>query len=242
MILPVFVICMVALIHFGTVMGMAARYGNALCETGEKMAVSAYTSEYGEKNTILVSGLSAAYAGSSVLGKAGKSEAVKNTNFLLSSFLKDNDMIHLVMTFLVKTPVGGIKLPGVFFLQRASVRGWTGRKGSDGTSGEEGGDDSAQTVFVTEHGTVYHTDIQCTHIKLSIRQVSRESLTGLRNTSGEIYHSCEKCGSKAGNSVYITEDGNRYHSSLECSGLKRTVNEVSLEEIENLRPCSKCGG
>lgn len=241
--LPVFVILMMAVLHFGNVMNGAARYGSALCETGEKMAVAAYASEYGEKHKVLAVGLSAAYARSSVLEKAGSNSAVKNTNFLLSSFLEDNDMIHLVMTYQVKAPVGGITLPGIFFLQRASVRGWTGRKGSGGASEENGeGETKGQTVYVTEHGTVYHTDPHCTHIKLSIQLVDRDSLGARRNNGGEIYHSCEKCGKYAGNQVYITAEGNRYHSSLECSGLKRTVQQVSLEEAEHLRPCSKCGG
>lgn len=240
--LPVFFICMVAVLHFGNVMETAVRYGSALCETSEKMAISAYASEYGEKSPVLSVGLSAAYARSSVLGKAGDSGAVKNTSFLLSSFLKENDMIHLVMTYQVKAPVGGIRLPGILFIQRASVRGWTGRKGSEGTKEGTGtGENENQMVYVTEHGTVYHTDLQCTHIKLSIRQVEKDALTDLRNGSGEIYHSCEKCGNDAGSLVYITNEGNRYHSSLECSGLKRTVKEVSLEEAGQLRPCSKCG-
>lgn len=244
MALPLFAICMIAVLHFGNVVNGAIRYGSALCETGEKMAVAAYASEYGEEHPVLAVGLSAAYARSSVLGKAGDNGTVKNANFLLSSFLKENDMIHLVMTYQVKAPVGGITLPGVFFLQRASVRGWTGRKGSEGISSNHGEDGEAEgrTVYVTEHGTVYHTDPHCTHIKLSIQSVSRDSLTERRNNGGEIYHSCEKCGKYAGDQVYITAEGNRYHSSLECSGLKRTVKEVSLEEAKKLRPCSKCGG
>ena len=242
-VLPLFLICMTAVLQFGNVMGAAVQYGSALCETGEKMAVAAYASEYGDNHRILSAGLSAVYVRSSVLGKAKDSSAVKNVNFLLSSFLKENDMIHLVMTYQIRTPVGGITLPGTFFLQRASVRGWTGRKGSEGISEENGKEESGnRMVYVTEHGTVYHSDLHCTHIKLSIQRVEKASLSGRINKGGEIYHCCEICGKKSGNQVYITAEGNRYHSSLECSGLKRTINTVSLDDIKNLRPCSKCSG
>lgn len=243
MALPVFFLCMMTILNFGRVMETAVQYSSALCETGEKMAAAAYASEYGEKNTIISGGLSAVYARSSVLGKVKDRSAVKNENFLLSSFLKEEDMIHLVLTYQA-APVCGIKIPGTFFLQRASVRGWTGRSGSDGSGNSEGeeGTDEHTMVYVTEHGSVYHKDLQCTHIKLSIQKVEKEAVSGLRNHGGEKYHSCEKCGKDAGGAVYITAEGNRYHSSLECSGLKRTVKEVSLEELGEMRPCSKCGG
>lgn len=242
--MPLFFLCMMAVMHFGTVMETAARFGSALSETGERMAILSYASEYGEKNTVLPGALSAVYARASVIGKAGNTSAVKNTNFLLSSFLKEGDMIHLIMTYQVKVPIGGIELPGVFFLQRASVKGWTGRKGSDGKGAEasDGGTFDGTTVYVAAHGTVYHTDLQCTHIKLSIQQVGSATVDDLRNNGGEKYHSCENCGSAAGSLVYITQEGNRYHSTLECSGLKRTIREVSVEELGDMRACSKCGG
>lgn len=241
---PIFFLCMVAVLHWGTVIETAARFGSALSETGEKMAILSYVSEYGEKNTVLSGGLSAVYARSSVMGKAGNTNAVKNVNFLLSSFLEEEDMIHLIMTYQVKAPIGGIKVPGVFFLQRASVKGWTGRKGSDGKSSKtsDGGTAEGTTVYVTAHGTVYHTDLQCTHIKLSIQKVGSAEVDDLRNNGGEKYHSCENCGSKASGQVYITQEGNRYHSTLECSGLKRTIREVTVEELGDMKACSKCGG
>ncbi|MBD8948918.1 MAG: pilus assembly protein, partial [Blautia obeum] len=60
----------------------------------------------------------------------------------------------------------------------------------------------------------------------------------LRNKSGEKYHACERCRAGSAGSVYITGEGNRYHGSLSCSGLKRTVEEV-LQKDCGLRPCSK---
>ena len=96
-------------------------------------------------------------------------------------------------------------------------------------------------MYVTATGSVYHEDTECTHLKLSIRPVEKTSLSDMRNHNGAIYHACEKCGDNAGNTVYITNEGNRYHSSLSCSGLKRTVKQITREEASQMRACKKCG-
>ena len=40
--------------------------------------------------------------------------------------------------------------------------------------------------------------------------------------------------------VYLTEYGDRYHCSPDCSGLTRNVKLVPLSEAGGMRQCSKC--
>lgn len=245
LVLPLFLFCMTAVLQYGNVMDTAIRFGSALSETGKSMAAAAYMTKYGGDTSaageFAVGALSTVYAQNKVMSKTGDISSVKNANMLLSSFLQEEEMIDLVLTYQVRSPVGGVRLPGNFFVQRAKVRAWTGRtvSGKDG----DGGDDekSGDYVYVTATGSVYHEDTECTHLKLSIHTADIDSIGTLRNNNGAIYHPCEKCGSRAGDTVYITDEGTRYHGSLSCSGLKRTVKQVSREEVDHMRACSKCG-
>lgn len=123
-------------------------------------------------------------------------------------------------------------------LQRARIRAWTGRDKTGGGDGEDA--KSNEMVYVTVNGSVYHRSRECSHIRLSVRTVSKAQISGLRNEDGGKYYPCESCGGK-GNQVYITETGDRYHSSLTCSRLKRGVLEVPLSQVEKWKPCSRCG-
>jgi len=172
---------------------------------------------------------------------AGDTSPIKNGNFLLSGFLQEDDLIDIVMTWQVRNVTGLVNIPGSVFIQRGAVRGWTGREGSSGESAGGGHDHDHTTVYVAENGTVYHLDPNCTHIKLKIMTTTKEEAKKKRNAYREKYHPCEICGRKASGTVYITPDGNRYHSSLECSGLKRTIHEVQLGQTGDLKPCSRCG-
>ena len=242
--LPVFFFCMLFVLQLTRVYGTAARFSAAMVQTGEEMAVAAYASEYGDSDSVIAAALSDAFAHARTVSLAGTQRGTRNVNFLLSTYLEEDDLIDLVMTYQMKSPTGLVKAPWSFFVQRCVVRGWTGRKGSSGkdSSKDKDGGEGGGKVYVTDHGTVYHTDSHCSHIHLHISQTTPAQVKGLRNTSGEKYHACELCGG-GGDTLYITEDGNRYHSSLTCSGLKRTVREMTREEAaEHLRPCSKCGG
>ena len=97
-------------------------------------------------------------------------------------------------------------------------------------------------VYITEDSRVYHRNRNCSHIMLSIRETTSGEVTSLRNNSGGKYKPCESCHSSLSDErLYITTDGDRYHNSITCSGLKRTVRAVRLSEVGDRRPCSRCG-
>ena len=55
------------------------------------------------------------------------------------------------------------------------------------------------------------------------------------------YEPCSYChAASAGRYVFVTEDGEKYHSSPNCSRLLRTVRRVKLSEVGALPECHKC--
>lgn len=94
-------------------------------------------------------------------------------------------------------------------------------------------------VYIAENQSVYHTTRNCYHIKLTVRMVDAVSIFAQYDNLSP----CEFC-VKNGVSksiLYVTEEGDRYHYSRLCRGLKRTVYRVKKNDCQNLAACSNCG-
>lgn len=130
-------------------------------------------------------------------------------------------------------------------VQQIVARGFSGRERTPAspTTGDQDEEETIK-VFVTETGSVFHRSAECTYLKLSIQKVSLEDVISARNSSGGKYYPCEICDklNDEGNR-YITDYGTRYHLSLSCPELLRTVSAITEEEAvaRGLRACSKCG-
>jgi hypothetical protein len=100
-------------------------------------------------------------------------------------------------------------------------------------------DQDVTYVYMTENGTVYHNSRNCYHINFKVETVSE-------NKVSEKYGSlspCKLCGKKTkGKNVYVATKADCYHTTLSCSGLKRTVYRVKKEDHQELSACSWCGG
>lgn len=91
-------------------------------------------------------------------------------------------------------------------------------------------------VYVTDNREVYHSTRSCTHLRLSVSMSSPD----VARSGG--YTECSFCGDMGGECVFITEEGNRFHYDLNCSGLKRTVYRVRLNEVKGIGGCKRCVG
>lgn len=145
-----------------------------------------------------------------------------------------NEEIIVNVRYTVRLPIPGFLNLGMEKKEEIRVKAWTGRAEQNLAKDEE-------VVYVTDTGTVYHTDYRCTYLQLSITFLSSEKLQSVRNESGGIYHPCEKCvHGQAMAGVYITNYGTKYHNSLSCSGVKRSIKAVKKSEVAGLGACVKC--
>lgn len=100
---------------------------------------------------------------------------------------------------------------------------------------------SADVVYVTKAGTVYHESKSCVYLSVKVSAVSYEQIASKRNSSGRKYTACGRCvGEKPPEKVYISLGGERFHARADCPSLKRVVQEKDRKEV-TLPACSKCG-
>lgn len=154
---------------------------------------------------------------------------------LLASQLTGDDII-LRASYEMKMPCVLLGDYCFHFNQCVQSRKWIGN-----VSLEQNAQSDDVWVYITPYGSVYHCDRTCRYLDLSIRAVSRNSLAALRNADGAIYRKCERCRDGGNGTVYVTDYGTRYHSSLVCEGLKRTIYMVKLSQVGGKKACSKCG-
>lgn len=117
------------------------------------------------------------------------------------------------------------------------VRKWTGYDVTNlqGNQGDE------EWVYITPTGESYHTNPNCSYLNLKIMSAVSSKIDNYRNNSGEIYRPCEKCEDITLTGIcFYTEYGNRYHTTLNCSGLKRTIMTIPISEVGSRHLCNKC--
>ncbi len=157
-------------------------------------------------------------------------------NFLETELL-DNGHFEVVVTYEVQPDLGMLGIRPFRMANRYYGHLWNGYDIEMASyEGEK------LWVYVAENGTVYHEDRECTHLTLSVREVAFSELHEELNNYGEHYEICKICKKdRLQGNVYIADNGDCYHYSRTCAGLKRTVYTILREEAKGYQPCSRCG-
>lgn len=229
----IFFLAAICLVYLLEIMAVQTAVKNGLHYAGKNLAQEMYvlpTVQPSRLEEDMVAGIGADRLERSVIvgGSSGLHLEESNASPITA-------IANLVVTYDISLPIPIFGIEGIPYRQELRVKGWTGYvKSGIGTESEE-------TVYVTENGLVYHKNYHCTHLDLSIQPMDMESVGEQRNEGGGKYHPCEKCGKKTESGmVYITNTGDRYHGSLGCSGLKRTVYAVPKSEAIGKGGCSRC--
>lgn len=234
MILPVFIIAIVTVISLGFAMIFHVKLQNAICEEAKILSLRCFDGRV-EALSVVESEIK------SILDDNNTKYIFINGGWegidFSESFLDDNEYFVISAKYYYM-PLGGelFGFNGFGISQKCVMHNWCGY--INGYSGENIDLDYA---YVTDNSSVYHLNRECSHIRLTVTMVKQEILISLRNSAGGKYYPCEIChGNSADGNIYITSDGNRYHGSASCSGLKRKVSAIRLSQIGDRRPCSRC--
>lgn len=239
---------------------MIRLHGNlelAMWEVGNRMSIYGYmvssgteTEEYLEGDDVLeevadvafsytyIKGEVVEYAGEKYLNQSPLLYGTDGLQFVESDIFTSEDTFEVVLTYAVSP---WLRMAGVRPFRMANRyygHIWNGYHipgtGSAGGSKQE-------VVYVAENGTVYHEDKHCTHLEFSIKETAAFQVVFERNERGGKYTLCEKCGhGEMPENVFICSEGNRFHYTEDCAGLKRTVYTLTRKDAEKYQPCSRC--
>ena len=249
--LPLFLFAVINILFAINIIGTQSRINAALHQTGNKMAFAGYVYErtVGSALPDSLAGVAMThiYARGNLLEYVGRNYLEQSCivggssgiSFAGSSVMDEGDIIDLQVSYKVKPFSGIMGFSGFSISQRYYGRAWTGYDVTQFVSDTKQED---PMVFITETGTVYHVDRNCTYLNPSVESIPAITVSERRNQSGGKYYPCELCGTGTGmGQVYITEQGSSYHRRINCSGLKRTIYTVPLSQVGGRGRCSKCG-
>lgn len=204
----------------------AALYGSVL----EDETVSSVLSVLYLKNQIVEA------LGSEYLEQSPLMDGVSGLQVWTNLLQDEKDILDVTVSYSVAPLSGFIGFPAFQMKNCYYAHLWNGYEIPENA-------EAGEIVYVAETGTVYHKNRNCTHLLLSIQQVNSDGIKERRNQWGRAYGPCERCAcGTMPDRVYITSEGECYHYSDGCSGLKRTVHAVTLAEtLGKYRSCSRCG-
>lgn len=215
----------------------------ALWDVGNRLAVYGYAVEDSDVASLFswfyIRDQVTDYAGKEYLDNSPLKGGSKGLDMWESEIFSPEDELDVIVTYFASPWSGLAGFSSFRMANRYYAHIWNGYGIPDDPEQSE---QELDIVYVTENGQVYHEDRNCTHLKLSVREVSRIEAENSVNQWGKSYSPCEKC--KPGSmslTLYITEEGDRYHADRDCSGLKRTVFSVTRDSVAGYRACSRCG-
>ena len=235
LVIPLFMFAMFTVLSIINLLRFHLNLEEALHQEARELAVTAYS-----RWDITPDGIREGVLGrlnEALLEKApvkGHAEGID----LTGCGLDNREVIELNAVYEAQLPYDLLNLFDYRFAAKCVMHTYIGYE--KGLSAGFGGREDEEYVYVTETGTVYHRDRECTYLRLSIRETTKDKVKDLRNSSGHKYYPCRECGKRAGDTVFITKDGTCYHGSLTCSGLKRTVRCIPLSKVGGRGPCSRC--
>lgn len=245
LVIPIFIYAVMTISYLIYALGVKVHISQALYNETRQLSRFVYMMK--NNNSVPINTLVYATAQSQFINELGVSYASThniaggNAGLLISSkdIINDNNEIKLSVSYAIRNPFNIFGTGLLRYEQSYVSKAWLGENGSTDNYADS---DNATFVYITMQGEVYHRNSECTYLKPVISEVSTNSIGDYRNSSGAIYYQCERCaGSLNSEKLYITEYGTRFHTTPNCSEIKRNVIRVKLSTVSDRRACAKCG-
>ena len=228
LVMPVFLFSMLAVFCMCRCKLAEGVIYEAAAETAEYMAEYAYVSD---SNALLPQMIMPGYIDDKEIVERSIEGGISGIDFWGTVGKDNNDYVVLCVNY--KLDIDRPLLPKLVKKKRIIIK-QRAYIGEGENHGRKECDNKDKYVYVTDNRDVYHESRACTHLTLSIHTASRKT------AKSKGYTACEFCGNKCTETVFVTDEGRRYHSDKNCSGLKRTVYRVKLSETGGLPGCSRC--
>lgn len=233
LVIPVFFFAMLSLVFLLEMMSIRTNIQNALHSVGKTLSQQSYVTPM----------LSTPGLRQSIVDHVGE-ERIENSIIVngtkgidCSDSVSDWNTAIMVLSvkYEIEIPILMFHIPAIPCEETLRIKGWTGKNA--GT--EEG--DRQEVVYITDHGTVYHHEMTCTYLDISIRGILADTIEDARNDSGGKYYACEICGGGTHYGIlYVANYGDRYHTTLNCNTIQRNVYAVPYADVIGMGGCSKC--
>ncbi len=227
LVFPLFLFALTAVLFFFRVLQVSQMTEGALAAAGSFVSLEAET----EDEPLL---LAVGYFQKELLKKDFPDDVLLGGRLGIgwSESELSGEYVDLRIYYQCKLPFRMFGLGNIPISQRVYMKKWTGYPG-DGDDEE-----TERFVYITPSGEVYHVTRECSYLKLSTKMMACEAA----KSAG--YTACMICGQMPGTYTYyyVTEDGMRYHTTIDCRSLKRTIYTIPFSEVGDRRACSRCGG
>ncbi|MFI3236499.1 MAG: hypothetical protein R3Y47_00555 [Lachnospiraceae bacterium] len=254
-ILPIVLIIFVQLISIIQMLGVYSGFLLKISQVGEEISVYSYFADWSDSNAseesnildytvkpLLFSELYLKTRVNAAIEGEGFEEVAENgalgISYLGSYYSEAENEVYIRATYEAGTVVSLVPMT-IGFQTFYYSKLWRGYQ-EDSFSDES--EESGEYVYITETGSKYHLTTTCTYLDYDISMVSYQEVQVATTNTGTSYLPCLVCEPqlKEGCDYYITSEGEKYHESLTCSSLKRTVEKILLENVGNRTLCSRC--
>lgn len=231
--IPLFMFVITAFLQIGFIMVTNVRIALAFSSAVEETAQEAYSYEVGLGEGSKVFITAALYG--KLQKNLNKDGLVKQYVtggekgvLLTEGYLTEDGFVEASIRYIVSIQVPLLQHLHTVFTEHRIQKAYIGSVSST---------EENTYVYITDNQSVYHVTRTCSHLNLCIYEISVQQLQSEYKNLAPC-HNCKN----AGNKLYVTAEGDCYHTSLACPGLTRRIYRVKKSSVPELDACSRCGG